>query len=261
MSMKLLITIAIFLLGLLFCLTYSSKDLIEGLKNKPRCANLLIQRGDKIELMNTNLAKIPGVNPLLFNDLEEYIEFTEWQRSQGIDCPILYLKEKYDAQGALTYHQMYGTPTDPKDTTATPGETPPGAKEAPKQLLMDSHRNDDPYNTNSYPGFDSKNQYQGTNTPLDKLYSQRESDYPCSADAMSSNWCGEQKSQFIVSSKDNITNDLNKLDETRPRDSILAQNKAKELSMSENLLSKSNEGFEGEDIFEKAKKQNAKGPQ
>ena len=39
-------------------------------------------RSDKIELLNSGLAKIPGVNPVVFNNLEEYVEFTEWQRSK-----------------------------------------------------------------------------------------------------------------------------------------------------------------------------------
>ena len=59
----------------------------------PRCPNLLIQKGCKIYLHNTKIAEVPGVNPIEFNNLEEYTQFIDWQRSQGIRCPVLYLQE------------------------------------------------------------------------------------------------------------------------------------------------------------------------
>jgi hypothetical protein len=64
---------------------------------------MLIQKGAAFYLYNTKLAEVPGVNPVRFNNLEEYVEFLDWQRSQGIRCPVLYLQEVYDTQGNLTY--------------------------------------------------------------------------------------------------------------------------------------------------------------
>jgi hypothetical protein len=131
--------------GILYVLlNYSSNDLTEGFR--PRCPNVLIQRGNEIWLKNTNLADIPGVNPVVFHNLEEYTQFVEWQRSQGINCPVLHLKKSYDAQNEVVYKVQEPT------------------------LLLDASRNDPPYNTNSYPGMDPHNQTIGQVTPLDEIY-------------------------------------------------------------------------------------------
>ena len=112
---------------------------------RPRCPNLLIQRGNEILLKNTNLADIPGVNPIVFHNLEEYTEFVEWQRSQGINCPVLHLKKSYNVQNDAVYKIQKPT------------------------LLLDASRNDPPYNENSYPGMDPHNQTIGQVTPLDQM--------------------------------------------------------------------------------------------
>ena len=49
--------------------------------NQPRCPDLLIQKGDQIHLLNTKLARVPGVNPLTFQNLEEYTEYYKYQKS------------------------------------------------------------------------------------------------------------------------------------------------------------------------------------
>ena len=63
-----------------------------------QCPNVLIQDGSGIYLKNNTLADIPGINPIKFNNLEEYVEFYNWQKSQGIDCPVLFLQKTYNAQ-------------------------------------------------------------------------------------------------------------------------------------------------------------------
>ena len=84
MSNTLLFTVVVFILGLYFVLNYSGSE--EGfVSNQPhRCPNILIQKGTEIYLYNSQVAKVPGVNPLRFNNLEDYVEFMKWQRSQGI---------------------------------------------------------------------------------------------------------------------------------------------------------------------------------
>lgn len=67
------------------------------------CPNLLIQKGSKIYLHNTKVAKVPGINPLVFNNLEEYVEFLNWQHNRGIYCPVLFLQHSYDAQSNPVY--------------------------------------------------------------------------------------------------------------------------------------------------------------
>ena len=82
-----------------------------GLKQQPRCPNLLIQKGTTLYLHNTNLAAVPGVNPIRFDNLEEYIEFVEWLRSQSVKCPILFLQHSINAQGESVYN-IRPSPTD-----------------------------------------------------------------------------------------------------------------------------------------------------
>ena len=108
--LKLFIILIVFLCGLYFCLNYEQAVLNEAFdnmdkegKNKPSCPNILIKSGNELLLKNTKLAEIPGVNPLRFKNLEEYVQFTEWQRSQGINCPILFLHHSYGAQGKNVY--------------------------------------------------------------------------------------------------------------------------------------------------------------
>ena len=169
--------ILLFILGLLFCLTYNSKDLHEPMTNKPRCPNILIQKGSEIWLYNSKLAHIPGVNPVVFHNLDEYTEFLDWQKSQGIQCPVLTLQKGYDTQGE-PYYQV------------KPEEI------RPAELLHDATRNDPPFNTNSYPSFDPHNQDIGKHTVLDE-YGTIGQTQQKSANALDPNWDPEYERQAI----------------------------------------------------------------
>ena len=98
-----LFILILFVSGFYVSLNYTSQSVLEGFKQKPRCPNILIQNGNELLLKNTNLADIPGVNPIVFHNLHEYTEFVEWQRSQGIQCPILYLQKSYSIQNEPVY--------------------------------------------------------------------------------------------------------------------------------------------------------------
>ena len=103
MALKIFIIICI-LAGIYFytrSYTLETMSVMGG--SSGRCPNMLIQKGSAFYLYNTKLAEVPGVNPVKFNNLEEYVEFLDWQRSQGIRCPVLYLQEVYDSQGNMTY--------------------------------------------------------------------------------------------------------------------------------------------------------------
>jgi len=180
---------ALFLLGLYY-VTFGRKS-IEGFESKSksklaRCPNVLIQKGNEFYLFNSNLAKVPGVNPIKFDSLEEYTEFMDWQRSQGIRCPILYLQETYDAQG----NAVYGARPSPTDLM---GGLPLGAP--PVTKLIDAGRDDMPYNKNSYPAYDQQDQYIGLNTPLDQMYHEKANVSP---NAMDANWAGQAYTQELV---------------------------------------------------------------
>jgi hypothetical protein len=104
---KIIIIVLIFLGGLYFYIQYGNKpQFLEGLttaNGEIRCPNILIQKGAKYFLYNSNIDQVPGVNPIMFNNLDEYTKFIGWQHSVGIRCPVLYVQNTYDAQGKRVY--------------------------------------------------------------------------------------------------------------------------------------------------------------
>jgi len=186
----------VFLAGLYFYAKGADPKYLEGLTNNStdytsRCPNLLIQKGPKFYLYNSKLAKVPGVNPIEFDNLEEYTEFLQWQRAQGIKCPVLYLQHSYNAQGEPCYTARPGV-------TELQGGLPPCKPKYPNPtLLYDATRNDPPYNNNSYPAYDTTSQYIGTTTPLDEMNYEQESK-GISPNPMDENWGGADYTQSLV---------------------------------------------------------------
>jgi len=166
-------------------------------KLKYRCADVLIQEGSNFFLYNSQLTKVPGVNPLRFNSLEEYVEFTEWQRSQGILCPILFLQQTMDAQNNFVY-KARPSPTDLQggNQDFTLGVNHAGSV----TKLLDANRdNNIPYNVNSYPAFDPYNQDIGLDTPLDKMFHESNTQ-GVSPNPMDTNWAGHGYTNALVQS-------------------------------------------------------------
>ena len=166
-------------------------QIVEGFENTSYCGNILVQKGDKIVLTNTARAEVPGVNPVVFDNLENYVEYMQWLRSQGINCPVLYLREQYDAQNACSY-SLEPDPSDPSTFIPIVG----AEKASGDEKLVDANHSGAVFNKNSYPGFDPKNQYIGKPTVLDNAYPSQNP----SADAMKSNWGGASYSQQRVDS-------------------------------------------------------------
>ena len=200
MSKTLVVVAVVGLLGLYF-ITHP-KQAIEGYctndQDPPhRCPNLLIQNGAGLELRNTRLADVPGVNPIKFENLQQYVEFTKWQRSQGIRCPVLYLQHSYNTQGKSVY-KARPSPTDPMGGAPDlfPRTVPMGQPPMPVSKLIDAARDDPPYNQKSYPGFDPQDQYIGLYTPLDKMF-HGQPGVP-SPSAMDTTWAGQRYSESLV---------------------------------------------------------------
>ena len=198
MSTILFFTILLFILGLVFILNPKSH---EGFTDKDKelnvsCPDILYQKGKELYLYNSKLAKIPGVNPITFNNLEDYVEFTKWQRSQGIRCPILYFQKTYDAQG----EEAYKIRPSPTDLQGGLPDSPIVIQKPPeKSNLLDASLGNKPFNDNSYAGFDPYNQYIGLDTPLDKMYHSSNS---VSANPMDNNWGGVKFAQEKVAEGD-----------------------------------------------------------
>ena len=163
------IFVAVFaIIGFVFYVKYSNGSLREGFKNNQRCPNVLIQKDKDFFLFNTKLAKIPGVNPLQFSSLEDYKEFMDWQRSQGINCPVLYVQKSYDTQGNEVYQQR-PDPTDLQGGLSMIRPEPDMSYSQHIIPLTDAGRSDPPYNQGHYPSFDAHNQDIGAITPLDAM--------------------------------------------------------------------------------------------
>jgi hypothetical protein len=170
---------------------------------------LLIQKGSSFYLYNSKLAKVPGVNPIEFDNLEDYTEFLDWQRSQNIRCPVLYLQETYDAQGNPVYktrpsvsEPQAGLPPSIASSSgdiimeSSLGNNNSYAYPDPS-LLVDATRNDPPYNYDSYPAYDQTDYYIGKTTPLDMM-NENEENKAISPDPMNPNWGGSSYTQDLV---------------------------------------------------------------
>ena len=209
--------VVLFLIGLYICANYTREDLIrEGFVPKGdmpppldksdspnhNCPNVLVQKGPKLFLYNSRKGPIPGVNPIQFENLEEYVEFTKWLKNQNIKCPILFLQHSYDAQDKPVY-QFRPDPIDLQGGLPSNHKLNLDAENAfsmrhPKEVpLMDAGRENGDFNKGSYPSFDEANQYVGIDCPLDKMFNEKElarlSDNP-----MDSNWGGVKFSRDMV---------------------------------------------------------------
>ena len=175
MSALIFLSIIVFLLGLYFYSKFNDPNYKEGLVNmdkSPSCPNLLIQKD---------------------NNLEDYVEFLDWQRSKGIHCPVLYLQRSFDTQGNSSY-KIRPSVSEPQG-----GLPPVSSRFNPNQqtLLVDATRNDKPFNKNSYPGYDMSSYYVGAVTPLDKM-NEKQENLLYSPDAMDPNWGGPEYTKSLI---------------------------------------------------------------
>lgn len=197
LTLKIIFIIVVFLGGLYFYIKYTKNPkMLEGLttiNGELRCPNLLIQKGSKYYLYNSNIAQVPGVNPIEFNNLEEYTEFLEWQRGAGIRCPVLYVQNSYDAQGDIVYKVR------PSVTEMQGGLPPTTPVSLPLKFtdLVDATRADAPYNKGGYPAFDQSSYYVGAITPLDMIKNS-DANMLYSDNAMDPNWGGSGYTQALV---------------------------------------------------------------
>lgn len=89
----LIIGVIIFLGGIHFYGKYAT------MLKSSECPNILMKVDSKYFLFNSKLDRVPGVNPIEFDTLEDYTDFLKWQQTVGIKCPVLHVEKIYDAQG------------------------------------------------------------------------------------------------------------------------------------------------------------------
>ena len=184
--MKLLIIGIVFILGLYFVCAYPTYESFSRINRIPyRCPNILYQDGSKIFLYNSKLANVPGVNPVQFNNLEDYVEFSEWQRGEGIKCPILYLQKSKDIQGKTVYNGTI-------DSTNPIGELP-------SYSLGPGHSNSNimpiPNNTSELLNNDMRDIANHIKTPIDNIFQAGTGVSPFATDP---NWGGTAYTQKLV---------------------------------------------------------------
>jgi hypothetical protein len=99
-----------------------------SLNSKPisngECPNLLIQNGAKFYLYNKNKPEVEGMNPIVFENLEQYVLHIKKQRMLGANCPVLYVQKTMNAQGEDVY-KVRACPEDPQ------GGIPPPPPQSP----------------------------------------------------------------------------------------------------------------------------------
>ena len=230
MTTIIFLLIIVFLIGMYFYAKNGTDGFTNNQSTGPRCPNLLIQKGSRFYLYNSKLAQIPGVNPVEFDNLEDYTEFLDWQRSQNIRCPVLFLQETYDAQGNRVYKSRpsvsepqaglppsilapIGIASQQQPTLMETGLDPVGEPAYPNPtLLVDATRNDPPYNKNSYPAHDQTSYYIGTTTPLDAMDIIQNAK-KVSPNPMDDNWGGVNYTQSLIDqgvySGDNVSTYVN----------------------------------------------------
>jgi len=182
-----LIFVILFILLGIYFIIYSTKpkntNILEGYINFNnskgfKCPNILLQKGIRFFLYNSELAEVPGVNPIEFQNLEDYVEFMEWQRNQGIRCPVLYLQQSYNTQGDAMY-QIRPSPTDLQGglPTAPPTYNNINSYVSDKNVIQNTNHSVNPVNT--------LNKVQ-----LSSLTQEEASKLPYSPDPMEDNWGG-----------------------------------------------------------------------
>ena len=223
--LRILIVVIIIMLGAYYCMTMTSKKITESFEGKsrePTCPDVLIQKDGKIVLFTSKLETVPGVNPLVFDNLEDYVEFTKWQRSNGITCPVLYLQSTHNTQGGTEY-RVRPDIEDPQGGLAPtlPGKNPPeltqvnGVNNAPYfkngggSITGERALNTGPENIgyveavptskDELQGMTQSSFYQGTITPMDEQLAKQKA-LDKSPSAMDASWGGKDYTNSLIES-------------------------------------------------------------
>jgi hypothetical protein len=175
----------VFLLGMYF-MSMQDRRKTEGFVGNtiPQCPDLLVQENGKLYLYNRRLAKVPGVNPIVFDSLNDYVQFMNWQRSQGIQCKVMYLEKGFNTQGETDYsgwrrEDWHSLPQiDASDRRGARNED----RRQVKILTEESSGVD------AFSSFDPQDQLIGLRTPLDRKFSGKSK--LVSPNPMDTNWGG-----------------------------------------------------------------------
>ena len=164
-SIRIIIILVFFVLGLIYVTTYKHIHLVESFELNNKCPNLLVKKGNEFHLVNTKKALVPGVNPIKFDNLEEYAEFVKYQKYMKIDCPILYYEQTYDTQNNKGY-RLLNDPFDKKPGMPSSFSNNYNIHNRKNVKIKDANLDRPPYNTNQYQGYDEQDQLVGLKQKL-----------------------------------------------------------------------------------------------
>jgi hypothetical protein len=195
---KILAIAIVFLLGLYYYTNSSTytKELFSTKSSNDKCPNMLIEKDGKIILFNSNAKIQTNINPVQFDNLEEYAEFVELQKSKNIKCPVLFLQYTTDTQNndllqikQSIFETQGGLPIN-KSETLQPTLSPDYfEKNNMQDATLDSTPNSSiKFNAGMYSGFDQYNQNIGIDTPLDFLFTEKTDE---SRNPIDPNWGGK----------------------------------------------------------------------
>jgi hypothetical protein len=197
MKTILILSLIVFLAGLYY---YTTMNGTEGMTTKTSCPDLLIRKGNTLLLYNTK----SKADPIPFYNMDEYINYLEIQRRNGIDCPVLFLQYESTAQGTDVY-RMRPSPFDlqggvpPNIDPTTFGANIKSIDGNPIQVL-DATRDNPPYNQGLYAGFDPQGLHNGERTELDVIHESTGAGKEQSENPMDFNWGGVQVTENAVRS-------------------------------------------------------------
>lgn len=164
------------------------------------CPDMLIQNGNFLFLYNSKLPTVNGTNPnpVIFNNLDEYINYHNIQQQNGSNCPLLYVVKENNAQGNDVY-RVRPSPFDLQGGLPVEGDN--SGTVANTVIISGTNIGTGTTNaldkTSSYTGFDPYNQGNGIYTNLDKIHDSTENQ-PLSDNPMDPNWGGKEYTRAVV---------------------------------------------------------------
>ena len=99
------IAIMAILAGVVALTSKSASTLVLPPTNPKDCPNVLLRKGNRLFLINTEKPKVDGINPIIFNNLEDYVAYAKQQNTiSKTMCPLLFLQQDDDEKEEDTLH-------------------------------------------------------------------------------------------------------------------------------------------------------------
>jgi len=179
--------------------------------NAESCPDILIRKGNHILLMNSKLPNSID-NMIVFNNLDEYMNYLTSQQDDNIHCPVLYLQEETNTQGEDVYRvrpnpfiSKTSQPALPATTVLHKGTSLYGFPQNKSMLENMNNKettaepNAETEESSDYMGFDPMGQGIGLYTKLDKIHDSTKME-KLSDNPMDPNWGGILHTQSAVAS-------------------------------------------------------------